>query len=356
MSFRDGLLAEYLFRGNADDSSGRGRHGTVHGATLTADRFGTPDSAYRFDGVDDEIVVSPPPVVGSALSVSVWACFDRRDLRTGQWSNCIIAQDDGNDENQSRRVFQLSTFGHHLVWHRMVCSRDPECKLRIRFGEWCHVVATVAAGRHTLYVDGIRHDAVDGELRSHAEQPLHIGRKGTAETHFFFRGAIDDVRIYDRALAETEIQDLFQEGGFTKPPHRFLSKRRDPISGRWGRHGVNFLDLRFDGTRRLTGNVMDGRPGRRAEIDVGTFDPETGGLRLEGFGRDQKTDERLAYIIEGMLDDGEVTVTAKFGGWSGNFCLTRNGARWPWRYGLARMLNRGIRRALGLSGLDEECE
>jgi hypothetical protein len=46
-------------------------------------------------------------------------------------------------------------------------------------------------------------------LWTHALQPLHIGRKGTDEAHFFFRGAIDDVRIYDRALDAAEIGHLF---------------------------------------------------------------------------------------------------------------------------------------------------
>lgn len=354
MSLRDGLLAEYLFRGNAYDSSGNARHGAVHGATLTADRLGRPDSAYRFDGIDDEIVVSPPPVARDALSVSVWARFDPRDLSKGEWSSCIIAQDDGNDDDQSHRVFQISAHGYHLVWHRMICTRDPECKHRIRFGEWYHVVATVVDKVHTLYVDGIRHDAVNGDHKSHPEQPLHIGRKGTVESHFFFRGAIDDVRIYDRALTPAEVQELFREDGFTKPPHRLLSHRRDLISGRWGEHGVNFLDLRFDGTRGVTGDVMDGHPARRAVIESGTFDAETGALRVEGHGVHFKSGERLPYVIEGMLDQDEVTITANFGGWSGNFCLTKNGARWPWRYTLARRLNRLIRRVLGVQRSHEE--
>jgi hypothetical protein len=28
---------------------------------LTADRFGRPDHAYRFDGIDDYIEIAPPP-------------------------------------------------------------------------------------------------------------------------------------------------------------------------------------------------------------------------------------------------------------------------------------------------------
>ncbi|MGD0712159.1 MAG: hypothetical protein ABR968_13380, partial [Bacteroidales bacterium] len=45
-----GLVAFYPFKGNADDTSGNGHNGTVHGATLTTDRFGNPNNAYYFNG------------------------------------------------------------------------------------------------------------------------------------------------------------------------------------------------------------------------------------------------------------------------------------------------------------------
>lgn len=46
--------AYFPFNGNALDSTGNGHHGLVmNGATLAADRFGQPNSAYFFDGVDD---------------------------------------------------------------------------------------------------------------------------------------------------------------------------------------------------------------------------------------------------------------------------------------------------------------
>ena len=346
-------MAEYLFRGSAEDTSGHGRHGVVHGATLTADRFGAPDGAYRFDGIDDAIVVSPPPPLGSdAMSVSVWARFDQRKL--GGWSNCIVAQDDGVDENQARRVFQLSTWDRHVVWHRMTCTRDPECKRWIRFGEWYHLVATCANGRHILYLDGIRQDSVEAGFWTHPDQPLHIGRKGTIEPCFFFRGVIDDVRLYDRALSDREVTELFTEGGFVKPAPGPGISRTDPLSGRWGQHGVNFLDLRLTADGAVRGHVMNGRPDRRADVASGSFDRATGALRLEGTAPHHKTGESLPYLIEGMLDEGVVTVTAQFGGWSGNVTLTRNGARWPWRHKLAQSLNRAIQRVLGLRRFDED--
>src|SRR4051794_3494526 len=118
----EGLIAEYLFNGNAGDTSGRGHHGVVHGATLTADRFGNPNAACHFDGIDDYISIDPPvPLHDSQFSLSVWVRYDARDM--DGYTNCIVAQDDGNDEDQSRRVFQLSTEMGRIIWHRMVGAR-----------------------------------------------------------------------------------------------------------------------------------------------------------------------------------------------------------------------------------------
>ena len=116
MITRDGLVAEYLFNGNANDTSGNGFHGVVQGATPAADRFGNPNSAYAFDGKNDWIVVSPPPrLTNVELTVSVWARHSATKFERW-WHDCIICQDDGDDNDHSRRIFQLSTSGD---WDRL---------------------------------------------------------------------------------------------------------------------------------------------------------------------------------------------------------------------------------------------
>ena len=91
MITRDGLIAEYLFNGNADDTGGSGFHGLVNGATPGPDRFGTPNSAYTFDGKDDYIIVSPPPrLTNVALTVSVWARCDASKQRG--WHDSTITR------------------------------------------------------------------------------------------------------------------------------------------------------------------------------------------------------------------------------------------------------------------------
>ena len=324
-ALRDGLIAEYRFAGDAADSSGQGHHGTVHGATLTADRFGNPAHAYHFDGVDDYIEVSPPPAFSSnALSVSVWARFEPRDFQG--WTNCLVAQDDGNDADQSRRVFQLSTDHGHLVWHRMIGARDPMGRHRVRPGIWTHVVAVHDHGVNRLYVDGVLHDSEEHCLWTHPEQPLHIGRKGTPEPYFFFKGDLDDVRLWNRPLQEAEVRMLLGEGGWL-PASPGLPVQGDPLTGRWGVFGVVYLDLFYDGDRGVTGQIMAGRPSNPAPIAEGSFDRATGRLRLRGAARHPETREPVSWSIEGMLDQGEICVLAVFNDYRGNHRLTRSGAR-----------------------------
>jgi len=215
MVTRTDLVAEYLCNGSAKDTSGFGHDGVVHGAIPTSDRFGHPAGALLFDGNDDYIVVDPPPRLSDrALTVSAWARYDADAFGVHRWSNCIVCQDDGRDDDQSRRIFQISTFGNRIIWHRFMDVHDPQSQGPIVPHIWYHVAAVFADGVHTLYVQGVPNDSRAHGQRTHDGQPIHIGRKGTPERYFFFNGAIDDVRIYNRALTAAEIQSLYEENGY----------------------------------------------------------------------------------------------------------------------------------------------
>ena len=72
---REYLIAEYLFDGNADDTSGNGNHDVVSGAVLVNDRFGRSNHAYRFVSAEsDEIACADAPELNpaDALSVTLW--------------------------------------------------------------------------------------------------------------------------------------------------------------------------------------------------------------------------------------------------------------------------------------------
>jgi hypothetical protein len=80
------LLAYYPFNGNANDESGNGNHGTIHGPVLTEDRFGNPNSAFSFDGVDDYIDLGNDASLSPAASISLEAISKKIILIQG----CVV--------------------------------------------------------------------------------------------------------------------------------------------------------------------------------------------------------------------------------------------------------------------------
>ena len=80
----------------------------------------------------------------------------------------------------------------------------------VQIGKWHHVAATVQGAKATLYLDGAKD--VEGTRTgapATSKDPLTLG---WADVHAHFSGALDDVRIYKRALSAEEVRDLFEMG------------------------------------------------------------------------------------------------------------------------------------------------
>jgi len=209
-SLRDGLVAEYLFDGDAKDSSGNERHGKVIGAVPCADRFGQPDRAYSFDGRDDYIVIDPaPPVNPEAFSLSVWCCYNANSRQEG-WNGAIVSQH-GFLKNHA---FQLSTLDAHITFHRFLIDPDLRVAAPLQREFWYHIAVTYENRTFRLYKNGKLESEQQGLLKPDPDEPLYIGRKASDEPYFFFHGKIDDLRMYDRALSTEEVQALFLEQGW----------------------------------------------------------------------------------------------------------------------------------------------
>jgi hypothetical protein len=71
----DSLLLYYPMNGNANDLSGNNFHGTASGVTSVPNRYGVPNSAYYFDGVNDYIDFPLSNVLKPdfPITISMWA-------------------------------------------------------------------------------------------------------------------------------------------------------------------------------------------------------------------------------------------------------------------------------------------
>ncbi len=225
VDLRRGLIAEYLFDGDARDTGGYEHHGRVAGASLCEDRFGNPDSAYYFNGKDSYIVVdSAPQVNPDAFSLSVWCCYGANSRLDG-WGHAIVSQ----DGHHGRRVFQLSTLDSNITFHRFLTETDLAEAAPLHKGYWYHIAITYEDQKFKLYRNGVMVCEQKGKLNPAPDEPLYMGRKSTDEPYFFFQGKIDDIRMYNRALSSDEVNELFLDNDWVpvKEPDRLVEEEKD---------------------------------------------------------------------------------------------------------------------------------
>jgi hypothetical protein len=241
----DGLIAYYPFNGNTNDETGHGYDGTVNGeAVLTTDRFGNSDSAYYFDGIDDNITVDNDPAL--ALDTYTLAAWFRADSDIDRG---VIAIKGG---------FGSEAIGYNATYG-FILQRETSCNHCVNSGfeeeggvdhflmadgpfddeTWHLATLTYDKAELKLYMDGV---LVDSEVTDVApemnELPFRMGMN-THTTDRNFKGKIDDVRIYNRALSETEISELWHPGseGVDLAPYFNFTVGR----------GLAYLDFDSDG-------------------------------------------------------------------------------------------------------------
>jgi len=187
----------------AIDLSGHENNGTIYGAQCVQGRSG---KALSLDGVDDYVNCGEDESLNltNAITVAVWmktdiaknfqGLVDRKYNDDGSWS--LYLQENG-------AAFATAIPGGRI---KTVAYFDYT-------GAWHHIVATFSLSeeRQKIYIDG---DFKAESTRSTALQeptyPLNIGRARLPDLGHYFNGAIDEVRIYSRALSEKEIKWLYE--------------------------------------------------------------------------------------------------------------------------------------------------
>jgi uncharacterized repeat protein (TIGR02543 family) len=212
--FSQGLIAYYPFNGNANDASGNGNNGTVNGATLTTDRFGNANSAYNFDGTNDYIDIKDDPVLNfkEALSVSFW-------VNPNVWMPSMgIISKKSSDNDNGFVIYNDGHFpGHPNIRYKGEAGLEGLLPANSIFdiGVWQQWTVTYDGKSVVWYKNGVldkKYDSVvvSGDMANNVN--LHIGHGQTWDAYgqqTYFSGIIDDIRIYNHALSNLEITDLY---------------------------------------------------------------------------------------------------------------------------------------------------
>jgi len=207
-----GLVGCYPFSGNANDQSGHGNNGVVYGATLTTDRFGTPNSAYNFTGSNsDHIAIPnfPSMITKNEFSISIWT---QSSINT---SSCPIVLIADSAKNRLCACVQYTSgpyciwdYGDFLTTGRMVLATGPYTKA------WQHYVFMISQSENIkkIYENGILIDssACTGSITTTSRVLSIGGSLDWSGGPLWWYGALDDVRIYDRAITANEVMMLYK--------------------------------------------------------------------------------------------------------------------------------------------------
>ena len=202
-----GLQAHYEFEGNTNYSSGNARHGTSHPMFVP----GKTGQAIAFNGIDQYVtitgykgILADASGVQQPFTVAAWVrTIDDGDRTIASW---------GTNTSQLRVDFRLFQ-GRLRVEHG---AGNVQGDTTLNDDEWHHVAVTVSQGATIsypevqLWLDGMDNtrDTTDPEAFTiEADVDMAIGYRATAVARYFF-GAIDEFRLYDRALSPGEIAGL----------------------------------------------------------------------------------------------------------------------------------------------------
>jgi gliding motility-associated-like protein len=215
----NGLVGWWPFDGNANDYSGNSLNGIVNGASLTTDRFGSANSAYDYDGVNDYIQVNSNSMldIQNTLSVSFWMFMDGGGCnpRVFYLDDCPYYNFAMYQTSNVARNIHFAGFGCNTSTLYMVNTNNSINSNSIPSLSWQHIVVTFnrGIGEGKIYLNGVLYKVFTS---SSFTSPLVYNNK-----NFYFGninptrcdwwgGKIDDFGLWNKVLDSTQVKLLFQ--------------------------------------------------------------------------------------------------------------------------------------------------
>lgn len=222
INLTQGLIMYFPFTGNATDASGNGNIATVNGPVLTTDRFGTANSAYHFDGIDDFISLVNGPGMKPQYPFS-FACWGRiYNVTTG--TNTMFMNDYVDDSDYGT-WYNFSSTANGFLGANVGDGGTPAPQNRLSkvtttnivMGTWYHFAAVVNSETDMkLYINC---DEVPGNYSGTGAGLIYsangqgvIGKGDGGPPNIppsFIEADLDEVRFYNRALNPDEVKALY---------------------------------------------------------------------------------------------------------------------------------------------------
>jgi len=207
------------FDNNTSDTSGYGNNGTLYNfvppygyTTDTPQKIvGSSPGKYAlsFDGADDYVDAGNGAslnITGKQISIEAWI---KPNVVSGNW---VVVKNQGYG---LRALVSGSTLIIRLyIWYGVDSYVNTNIYTSYTAGSWYHFVGTYDGFYIKSYLNGQIVGTPQAETRSiigDATTPVYLGRVWYASAEMY-KGTIDEVRIYNRALSIGQIQKHYAEG------------------------------------------------------------------------------------------------------------------------------------------------
>ncbi|RMD66488.1 hypothetical protein D6817_04000, partial [Candidatus Pacearchaeota archaeon] len=190
--------------GNSLDSSNNG-HPVSETGGITCNSIGMFNQACTFDGLDDYLTVEVPGLIEGlpALTISAWV------------KNAAPASGDRYVTSVGGNImyFRLENDGRYLfaVYNDTGSVGQIKSDNRLDDTNWHHLVGVYDGSNVKLYVDGVLQSQI-ASLTGTIERQNNVLKIGALGSGRLWNGLIDEFAVWQRALSETEIQQLYSQG------------------------------------------------------------------------------------------------------------------------------------------------
>ncbi len=186
------------------DMSGLENDGTIFGAPSWV--AGISGTALNLDGANDYVLLPDTASldIADAITLAAWVRPEMVDTQ------CLVKKTiDGSGDG-----YELSLSANGTAFGRLNETTNGNT-FRVNANSayptdgttWTHVAMTYDGGVMRLYVDGTEEDSL-AESTVIGTNSFDLGIGAQSDGAFKFQGALDDVRVYCRALAPGEIEAL----------------------------------------------------------------------------------------------------------------------------------------------------
>ncbi len=206
----NGLVGYWPFNGNANDESGNGNHGTVNGASLTSDRLNNNNKSYDFNHIGSRIDISSNATLyPDTLFISAWfkmssgVIMRAGDASTDGWKGWVIAPWLSIVGDSVQLAYWDMGGGAYRVYEYRTTKY---CKINT----WNHFALIRTPSTLQIYLNGQLTGSLNNLLPfdKPTSSPLIFGNNHLPLDDYA-KGSLDDIVIYNRALTQQEITQLY---------------------------------------------------------------------------------------------------------------------------------------------------